>query len=262
MKTWNFGIKVYGLQIGIQLSSLAYRDLIVERLPPGWTLDPSNCLDRVYTLYVAEGGGQHKLQVDGDLLYFHNSMDDVLRWFEEDVRIYVAQKRQDLLFVHAGVVGWLGQGIILPGRDSCGKSTLVSALLGLGATHFSDKFAVFDRQGRVHSYSAPEGTDPLPSSLIVATMYVRGTDWMPKRLTADCALLVLFANAVATHPLPGSALTTLRRVVSDAISLEGPRGEARDIADLILGELSVPVRRPGRAAAAQIASSSSSRSCF
>ena len=156
MKTWNFGIKAYGLQIGIQLSSLAYRDLVLDRLPPGWTLDASSCLDRVYTLYVAEDGGQHELQVDGDLLYFHNSLDDVLRWFEADVRIYVAQRRQDLLFVHAGVVGWRGQGIILPGRDSSGKRTLVSALLGAGATYYSDKFAVFDRQGRVHSYSAPE----------------------------------------------------------------------------------------------------------
>ena len=81
MKTWNFAVNAYGLHIGIQLSSLDYRDSVLDRMPPGWTFDSSGCLDRVYTLYVGAGpGARHELQVDGDLLYFHNSLDDVLRW--------------------------------------------------------------------------------------------------------------------------------------------------------------------------------------
>lgn len=263
MKTWNLGINAYGLQIGIQLSSLDYRDLVLDRLPAGWTLDSGNRLDRVYTLYIAEGpeGGQHRLQADGKLLYFHSSLDAVLRWFEADVRIYVAEMRQDLLFVHAGVVGWRGRGIVMPGRDSGGKTTLVRALLEAGASYYSDTFAVFDRQGRVHPYST-RGVDSLPVNLIVATQFMPHAEWKPKRLTPDCALLILFANAVATHPLPGSALSTLRRVVSEAVALEGPRGEAEEMADLVLSELSPAARKERRAAAGQIASSSSSRSCF
>ncbi len=274
MKTGNFGINAYGLQIGIQLSSLAYREQILDHLPPGWVPDSTRKLDRVYTLYAAEASesGQHELQVDGDLLYFHRNLADVMRWFEADVRIFVAQQRRDLLFVHAGAVSWRGKAIILPGRESTGKTTLVRALLDAGATYYSDTFAVFDRQGRVHPYSRPLGngtygeldqacgSDLLPASLVVATTYKRGAVWQPKRLSADCAMLVLFANAVATHPLPGSALTTLRKVVSDAVILEGPRGEADEMAELILNELSAPGIKDR--AAAQIASSSSSSSCF
>jgi hypothetical protein len=210
---------------------------------------------------------QHRLEVDGNLLYFHNSLCDVLRWLEADVRIFVAERRKDLLFVHAGVVGWRGHGIILPGRDASGKTTLVRSLVEAGATYYSDSFAVFDREGRVHPYPTSLGNgievcgvDPLPSSLIVATMFVRDAGWSPRRLSPDCAMLVLFANAVATHPLPGNALSTLRKVSSGAACLEGPRGEAEEIADAVLSELSMPDRKAR--AAAQIASNSSSRSCF
>ena len=242
------------------MSALVYRDLVLERLPPGWTIDSTGRLDRVYTLYVAEGG-QHELEVDGDLLYFHRNLHDVLRWFEADVRIFVAERRQDLLFVHAGVVGWRGHANHPPRARFERQNDACKRFLRRRATYYSDTFAVFDGQGRVHSYSAPMDSEPLPASLIVATMFVRGAEWEPKRLSPDCALLVLFANAVAIHPLPGSALKTLRKVVSGTIALEGPRGEAEEIVDSILRELPAPERKQQRAAA-QMASSSSSSSCF
>src|ERR671929_229610 len=53
---------------------------------------------------------------------------------------------------HAGVVGWQGRAILIPGRSFSGKSTLVAALVRAGATYYSDEFAVLDERGRVHPF--------------------------------------------------------------------------------------------------------------
>src|SRR4029077_6709070 len=68
---------------------------------------------------------------------------------------FVAERAPDHLFVHAGVVGWDGGAIVMPGASFAGKTTLVQAWLGAGATYYSDEFAVLDRTGRVHPFTRP-----------------------------------------------------------------------------------------------------------
>src|SRR5205085_10523469 len=78
-----------------------------------------------------------------------------LEAFESDLQLYVAATARRRLFVHAGVVGWRGRAVVLPGRSFAGKTTLVAALVRAGATYYSDEYAVFDRAGRVHPYARP-----------------------------------------------------------------------------------------------------------
>ncbi|WP_157871812.1 hypothetical protein [Gloeothece verrucosa] len=102
---------------------------------------------------------------------------------------------QDKLFVHAGVVGWRGRAIVIPGRSFSGKTTLAAALVKAGAIYYSDEYAVIDRDGLVHPYPRPlciregvgeqikrrkcsveelggqAGTDPIPVGLVVHTKY-------------------------------------------------------------------------------------------
>src|SRR5262249_29439107 len=73
--------------------------------------------------------------------------------FEQDVQLAVAQKARRKVFVHAGVVGWRGRGIVIPGKSFAGKSTLVHELVRAGATYYSDEFAVLDENGRVHPFA-------------------------------------------------------------------------------------------------------------
>jgi len=81
----------------------------------------------------------------------------VFEAFETDLQLYVAEMAPRRLFVHAGVVGWRGQAIIIPGRTFTGKTTLVAALVKAGATYYSDEYAVLDVRGRVHPYARPLG---------------------------------------------------------------------------------------------------------
>ena len=53
---------------------------------------------------------------------------------------------------HAGVVGWRGRAIVIPGRSHAGKSTLVAELVRRGAVYYCDEFAVLHETGRVHPY--------------------------------------------------------------------------------------------------------------
>ena len=74
------------------------------------------------------------------------------RELESNMHFQVALAAQDFLFVHAGVVQWKGQAIVVPGRTETGKSSLVMALVKAGGEYFSDEYAVLDREGRVHPY--------------------------------------------------------------------------------------------------------------
>src|SRR5438034_11824817 len=124
MGSGNFGISVFGLKIGIRFSSLALQVKILNHLPPGWTLDSTQAAERWYEFSVAEGPQvRYRLHADGSLLYFHSKIEEVLRWFESDLQIYVAEMSKDLVFVHAGVVGWQGRALIVPGRRLTGKTT-------------------------------------------------------------------------------------------------------------------------------------------
>ena len=68
---------------------------------------------------------------------------------------YVAEEARRGVFVHAGVVGWKGRALVLPGKSGAGKTTLVAELIRAGATYYSDEYAVLDERGRVHPYARP-----------------------------------------------------------------------------------------------------------
>jgi len=59
-------------------------------------------------------------------------------------------------FVHAAVVVWKGDAIVLPGLSRAGKSTLALALLLEGARYLSDELLAYTRAGRA---------EPLPRAL-------------------------------------------------------------------------------------------------
>ena len=183
-------------------------------------------------------------------------LDKVLESLDVDLTIYLSAGSRRKLFVHAGVVEWRGRAIVLPGSTFIGKSTLVAALVRAGATYYSDEYAVFDGWGRVHpyprplslrdetgqetrEYSAEElGGDPgvkaLPVDLVVLSRYRSGARWRPRLLSSGQGVLGLLSNTVAARQRPGSAFSTLMRVVSRARVLQGVRGEADSVVDALL----------------------------
>ncbi|MDE3129222.1 MAG: hypothetical protein KGL38_14525, partial [Gemmatimonadota bacterium] len=166
------------------------------------------------------------------------------------------RRSPERLFVHAGAVEWNGRCVVLPGRSGTGKTTLVSALVRLGATYCSDEYAVLDAQGFVHPYARAmsfrqgthrrvrrtaavdsggrDATQPVPLGLVVHTRYRAEADWTPRAMTAGESALACFANVLVARERPAFAFTVLARAVAGAVSLQADRGEADAAAVAIL----------------------------
>ncbi len=179
---------------------------------------------------------------------------------EGNLQIFTAALAKNRIFVHAGVVGWRGRAIVIPGTSFSGKSTLVVELVRAGATYYSDEYAVFDRRGRVHPYARSlsiredatgqterlpvgslggvAGVEPLPVGLVVASTYKPGAHWRPRKLSPGHAILALLSHTLPARRQPRMSLEVLQRAVKRARVVKSSRGEARDVVDSILGNCS------------------------
>jgi len=251
------GFIAYGRRVGIRVSDGEVVERLLDRLPPIRRPLALPVVDRLYSLRV---GGQeprssvrrfHLLYGNATMLVRCMDFDEALDHLESDLQLYVARAARRRLFVHAGVVGWGGRAIVMPGRTFNGKSTLVAALVRAGASYYSDEYAVFDARGQVHPYPKPlslrdqgagrarrlpveslggqVGTLPLPVGLIVASRYRPEARWRPRRLSPGEAVLTLLADTVAARSRPAAALATLHEVASRAVALRGVRGEAHEV---------------------------------
>ncbi|HKV39826.1 MAG TPA: hypothetical protein VJX67_11490 [Blastocatellia bacterium] len=220
-------------------------------------------MDRLYSLTAGGGGprpGVRRLSLlYGDIIRIARSanLEDVLETLESDVQLFVAETARKRLFIHAGVVGWNGRAVIVPGRSFSGKSTLVSELVRAGATYYSDEYAVLDPKGRVHPFPKPltlrknggderqtkvpvellggsTGSKPLAVGLVVISHYKEDARWRPQPLSAGRGVLEILANAVPARGKPAEALAVLERTVRGASVIKGVRGDAAGVAASIL----------------------------
>src|SRR5512132_3614681 len=156
-----FSLKSYGVRIGIRSNDPAALARVCRHLPSEWENVSSAVVDRVYSILIGgKGSRAHVRRLNllyGDHVRLVRSLDldTVFETLESDLRLFVAELARHRVFVHAGVVGWKGKAIVMPGRSFSGKSTLVAELVKAGATYYSDEYAVFDSRGRVHPFLKP-----------------------------------------------------------------------------------------------------------
>ena len=264
---WTEGttILAQGRHIGFRTDKPGLMEWIRERFPPGWKPSDRSRVRRVYSLRVAgQAGGPgpkytHNLYMNAARIERSRDLEYLLDRMESDLHLYVAERATRRIFVHAGVVGWRGKALVLPGRSFTGKTTLVAELLRLGATYYSDEFAVFDTRGRVHPFPRPlslrgspddrparygpeafgasEGRGPLPVGVVAITHFKPGVRWRPRTLTGGRGVIALLENTVPARRRPKASLATLHQVVSSAPVIRGARGEAREMARALLARV-------------------------
>lgn len=251
-----FAVDAYGVKIAVRATELAVLHRTLNHLPPDWRPIHAQIVERLYSFVAPRRRGVYTLYGDTIEVAQGRSLDDMLAGFESDLQIYVAERAPRHVFVHAGVVGWRGQAILLPGSSRSGKSTLVAELIRAGATYYSDEYAVLDAAGHVHPYARPlrlrqdglprpqrspvetfggrAGRRPLPVGLVLLASYRPGARWRPRPLTAARGALSVLDNAVAARYAPARVLAAIGEVAKRARFLTGPRGEAEETARLIL----------------------------
>ncbi|HYJ87568.1 MAG TPA: hypothetical protein VEW46_16015 [Pyrinomonadaceae bacterium] len=257
-----FSLRSYGVRIGVRSNDAATLSRVMELLPGEWEKVDRPVVDRVYSIMVGGSGARANVRrfnlLYGDHIRLARSLDldNVLEAFDSDLRIFIAEFAKRRVFVHAGVVGWKGKAIVIPGRSFSGKSTLVAELIRAGATYYSDEYAVFDSRGRVHPYTKPlelreegthkqskieveemggrSGTKPLEVGLVLMTQFKDGARWRPRSLTPGKGVLQLLFNTVSARRNPQRALETLERVAAQAEVLQGVRGQATETVPALL----------------------------
>ena len=254
----------HGVRIAVRISTPDAVESVRARLPPTWKDSDDEVVDGLYSLVV--GGPDpknptikryHVAYADSTRLERQLSLEPVLDALESDVGMYVAQEARRYVFVHAGVVGFHGKALLVPGKTFSGKSTLVAALVRAGAEYYSDEFAVLDARGRVHPYPRPlalrdaqghqarqppeafgkVGRKPLPVGWVVSSTYKAGARWRPRALTPGQAAMELLANTIPARGKPREVLEVLARALENAQALKGTRGEAEALAPRLLSAL-------------------------
>jgi hypothetical protein len=265
---WAAGISFvsHGVRVGVRVNRIDALALVQDYLPPGWKPSASPVVERLYSLILGQGDGAERGARRFSLFYRDlakiartKNLEEALALFESDLHLHVAAEARGKVFVHAGVVGWKGRALLIPGRSRSGKTTLVAELVKAGAVYYSDEYAVLDERGRVHPYPRPlqiradetgeqrrhpvetlggrAGRGPLPVALVVASRYSPGAKWRPRRLSAGQGVLELLAQTVSARSRPEKAFAALERVVAGALVLKGARGEASEIVGQLLRQL-------------------------
>jgi hypothetical protein len=252
----------YGCRIGVRVNDVRVLKLVPKCLPYGSKPSKMQKVDRLYSLFIPGIRKNPKHRVpnvlfgSAECLACSFEATDVLEMLERDARLFVAEHAQRRIFVHAGVVGWNGRAIVIPGKSMSGKTRLTAALVRAGASYYSDEFAVFDEQGRVHPYAKPlsvrggdgysqtdlpvetfggrTGTTPLRVGMVLVTRYGNRARWRPQGISAGMGALALLANTIAVRRQPEKTLDVLRKAVCTASVLKGLRGEAGAVVESML----------------------------
>ena len=232
-----------------------------DRLPPGWKPSGSPLVDSLYSLRAGGDGPRrgvrhlNLLYAGSTLVARTSDLNQALRTLERSLDFDVAIRSPRRLFVQAGVVRWRGQLIVVPGRSMSGKTTLVAALVRAGAVYYSDEYALFDANGRVHPYPRPlavrdasgiaarvtvselggrAGTTALLPAVILFTQYRSDKRWRPQRLAPAEAMMGLLEHTVLARVRPAAALASFRRAVQEAVALKGARGDAVEVVSSLM----------------------------
>jgi Rps23 Pro-64 3,4-dihydroxylase Tpa1-like proline 4-hydroxylase len=225
-------------------------------LPPDSRPSDSEAHEVSYVLVPSEDAalGTYAVRRDGAVCFRAETADDAVNWLSREIDSAIAVHARAGLFVHAGVVAWRGRAIVVPGRSTTGKSTLVAELVRRGATYYSDEFAVLDDEARVHPYARPpvlrgavhQGRPAgnmareiaerpaLPVSLIVSMPFREGATWCPKVITGARAVLPIIDNTILARAESARTVRLAARMAPHVVTLEGVRPDAEVAAPRIL----------------------------
>jgi len=257
-----FYFESYGVQVRVECEDHEIfedaRDRAREALAGNFRLvDP---VETPHSYRLSREDRTYLLQKDDRAFRHGESKELFLKYFDSAVRITVAEYAVDRLFLHAGVVGWKGRAILIPGTSFSGKTSLVHEFVRRGAEYYSDEYAVFDEEGLVHpfarkiamrsrpggneviemTYMTPEelgGTTavgPVPVGFILLTQFHEGSQWQPEKVTHGKGVFEMLSHTIPIRYKPEFSLQVLKKVTANAIILKSFRPDAAEFSEMFL----------------------------
>jgi len=258
---WAAGLTfvAHGVRVGIRTTDPGVLDRAASCLPFGAKPSQKECVDLLYSINVGRQRGNvkyfHMLYANDLRMVRTLYLESIFSALRHELEACVLERARRRVFLHAGVVGWQGQAIVVPGKTWAGKTTLIVALVRAGATYYSDEYAALDLQGRVHPHPRPlsirkengetsetpietlggrTGRGPLPVGTVLMTHYRPGRVWRPRQLSIGRAALQLMHYTYSARLAPERTMAVLLQVAERARTLTGVRGEAHELVNTLL----------------------------
>ena len=249
--------EAFGLEIRFCTNSQELLADVQSMLPPGWRRLPRSSKQMRLGL-LEQDNGVYSIYHDTICIHDAPGREYALMTLESQLSVHIATESPHFVGVHAGVVADADRAIVMPGFSFSGKTTLVRALVEAGAAYYSDEFAMIDDAGRVHpsarplSFRPPDGrpvdlrveqlggvagTEPLSVGMVIVTRYRPGGVWQPRQLSAGAAALAMLEHTISTQKRPQQAMRVARKATDGVVALEGERGEADELAGVLLENL-------------------------
>ena len=250
--------RAYGVGFRLRANSARLLELAVQRSPYG--SEPGG-IPGAFEFVLTENDARYRLERNGSLVTEQKNLTRVLGRLGRELMVHVADMAPEFVFVHAGVVGWQGGALVLPGPSFAGKTTLVSALVRAGATYYSDEYASVDENGWVHPYARElqvrkpgryaqkgvpvgvfgghSGVCALPVSTIAFCQYSADAAWSPEAMSPGLTVLELLRHTIPVQRTPQRVLAVLAAMVGGASAIRSGRGDAAEAAEKLMALCSV-----------------------
>lgn len=261
-------IESYGVKIGVTSNTAEgineARKVVAENLPNCFREIDKTTIKHHFKLF-RNPSEQDSLYKNGEKILTRTKRRNLTEALGSRIRITVAEFAVKHVFIHAGVVSWRGNIIIIPGKSFSGKTTLTAALIKRGALYYSDEYAVLDEEGYVHPFPkplsvrgeiddytqveyTPEGLGGKVAKekgrvqMVLITKYKPNANWDPKIITKANGMFEIIKNTVPIRINPAFVLNTLKKITEDAVILKLPRGDVSTFVDLLIDYLDSNLR--------------------
>ena len=215
---------------------------------------------RQWILFFQSSFGKRKSKKNvfyknGELILENFSPKDIWQIVDSYIRMTVGEHSKDYVFIHAGVVGWKGKAIVIPGSSFSGKTTLTAEFVKRGAIYYSDDFTVLDKNGYVHPFprklslrgiiddyqqvdfaveelGGTRGTEPIPVGVLLLTKYKKKAKPKIKEVSLGEGVMAGLENSLSVRQHPAQVIQVLCKTLKNARIYKSNRNEASEFIDI------------------------------
>lgn len=273
MTVFGNGLTVHslGTTLNVSLPDQDFYGEFQAALPAYWqtvdTSDASLCLQIVECKSGTVATPNYELHINGIAVVPDLSRAAASNLLLEKLDYYLGEFSDRYAFIHAGVVRWRDETILLPGRSHAGKTTLTAALVQAGADYISDDLAVIGPDATVQLLSQPIrlradvasrfdlsaacrqsgllATDHAPIAGIVFLQYCAGQTLQLHALSKGETTQHLMANSMNARHQPQLVMQYCAAAAQRAWCAQGVRGDAARAADYILNHVVTTMKKAG-----------------
>jgi len=256
----HFNIESFGVKIGFSTNSAealeAVRETVKIYLPDCFREIEENAAEHNF-LFIRDERKGDTLYKNGEKVMDRERRETSSESVASHIRLTVAEFAVGRVFIHAGVIAWKGQAVIMPGRSFRGKTALTVALVKRGAVYYSDEYAILDAEGFLHpfpkmlsvrgviddrkqidypveKFGGVAGTEKIRVRMVLVCQYKEKARWNPKILSPAKGIIEIIQHTIPIRHNPQFTLEVLNKVANDAVIVKSNRGDVSKSADLIL----------------------------